>query len=242
MSDSTREFIEANTVHNEGGDPELPATFVAEHRGRLRVIDVREPHELVGPLGAVEGVENIPLLGVLGQASALASAGPVVLLCRSGRRSGLAAAAIREHGGCAVSVEGGMIAWNLEVLKRTDIIERERVANTQVLGEAVYRTNGLPEVAPRWVQQNLGRFRLVDVREAMELEMHGKVAQSEHVPLGQFMEYASGLDRDAPIVVMCASGGRSGRAARALESAGFSACASMEGGMFGWRANALPVV
>ena len=70
--------------------------------------------------------------------------------------------------------------------------------------------------------------------------MRGAVAQAENIPLEQFMGQANQLDRDTPMVVMCQSGGRSGRVVRALESAGFTAVASMEGGMFGWRARQFP--
>ena len=133
-----------------------------------------------------------------------------------------------------------MLAWNMDVLGKPAIRIDEKLANTRNLSDAIYTTNGLPEVNSQWVQQNLGRFRLIDVRETGELLQHGRVAQSEHVPLQNFLGNAHELDRDAPMVIMCASGGRSGRAVRALQAAGFSAVASMEGGMFGWRAYGLP--
>ena len=242
MSQASHQSIEAALTHNSGTDRELPVEWVAEHRDQLRIIDVREPNELSGALGAIEGVENIPLLEVLSRAEEFASAGPLVLVCRSGRRSGLAAATIRESGGDAASVEGGMLAHNLVVLGRSGIVEEERAVNTTKLAEASYRTNGVTEVSASWVAQNFGHFKLVDVREAHELKTSGKVAQAEHVPMSRFMHAANELDRDAPIVVMCASGGRSGRVVRALEGAGFRAVASLEGGMFGWKSQALPVL
>ncbi|MEZ4238206.1 MAG: rhodanese-like domain-containing protein [Myxococcota bacterium] len=131
-----------------------------------------------------------------------------------------------------------MIAWQVQVLGNEAILGDERIANTRNLGEAIYRTNGLPEVDAGWVAANVGRFRLVDVREAGELAAHGRVPQAEHA-LATFMSTADGLDRAAPLVVMCASGNRSGRVVRALEAAGFSAVASMEGGMFG-KGHGLP--
>lgn len=228
-------------VQMNDGDPEITAEWLAQHRDDVRLIDVREPHELTGPLGQVDGVQNVPLLALLGQARTLDEDEPLVLICRSGRRSALAANALRESGiKCVASVEGGMLAWNHDVLHKPAIIEDEKVANTQNLSEAIYTTNGLPEVSSQWVQNNLGRFRLIDVRETGELLQHGRVAQSEHVPLQRFLGNAHELDREAPMVVMCASGGRSGRAVRALQAAGFRAVASMEGGMFGWRAYGLP--
>lgn len=232
----------SKAIQDRNGDSEVSAKWVADHRDAVRLVDVREPHELTGPLGRIEGVENIPLLSLLAAARELEPTEPLVLVCRSGRRSGEAARLLHDRGiETVASIEGGMIAWNTDVLGNETILADERAANTANLGEAISRTNGLPEVSSRWVAANIGRFRLFDVREGHELAAHGRVAQSEHVPLETFMNNAQSLDRDAPIVVMCASGGRSGRVVRALESAGFRSVASMEGGMFGWKASALPV-
>lgn len=236
----------ANLISNAiltHGDGELPAVWVAQHLGKFRLIDVREPHELHGPLGAVAEAENIPLLHLLGSTADFVPEVAVVLICRSGRRSAYAAQVLRNVGIRTVaSVEGGMLAWNLDVLGQKSIIEDEKAANTSNLSEAIYRTNGLPEVSAQWVTQNLGRFRLFDIREVAELAQTGKIAQSEHVPMQTFLAQASALDRDAPMVVTCASGGRSARVVTALEAAGFKSVASLEGGMFGWRGQSLPAV
>ena len=233
--------ILAAAIHTEGSEIEVSARWAADHRDAFRLVDIREPHELKGPLGAIEGVENLPLLSLLAQAPHLDKDEPLVLICRSGRRSGRAARALQDAGVRTVaSVEGGMIAWNTDVLGKKDILAHERIANTGRLAEAVYRTNGLPEVSAQWVAKNVGHFRLVDVREPAELAATGRTAWAENVPLATFMDQAQGLDRDAPLVVMCASGGRSGRVVRALESAGFTAVASLEGGIYGWKASGLP--
>lgn len=240
MSHTATVLQDAITTNN--GDAEVSAQWLAAHRDAARLIDVREPHELRGPLGAIDGVENIPLLSLLAQAPELDPAAPVVLICRSGRRSSEAARLLHEAGVRTIaSVEGGMIAWNLEVFGNATILADEKAANTANLVEAVSRTNGLPEVSARWVAANIGRFRLIDVREPNELRTHGKVAQSENIPQRRFLAGAQQLDREAPLVVMCASGGRSGRVVHTLESAGFTSVASLEGGMFGWKATGLPV-
>ena len=128
----------------------------------------------------------------------------------------------------------------MDVLGVTDVAHQEQVANTHNLAEAIFRTNGLPEVAAGWVTQNIGRFKLIDVREPRELRSTGYVAQAENVPLSRFMASAADWDRKQPLGVMCASGGRSGRAVMALQSAGFTAAASLEGGIFGWLSAGLP--
>jgi rhodanese-related sulfurtransferase len=232
----------ASVLRRDSGQPEVPATWAAKHRDAFRFIDVREPHELSGPLGTA-GAENIPLLELLSQAEGMEKRAPLVLICRSGRRSGLVANAL-EHAGFAdvASVEGGMLAWNLEVEGNDHIAETERVANTGNLAAAAYQTNGVPEVSARWVSENIGGFRLIDVREPAELRSMGYVVQAENVPLGGLMAAVATWKRDQPLVVMCASGGRSARAAMALGNAGFTTLASLEGGIYGWRAAGLPTV
>lgn len=227
----------SQAISRRNGSPELSAEWVAAHRDRITLVDVREPHELTGPLGAIADVTNVPLGEALSGALDAPRDRPLVLVCRSGRRSGRAARALEERdGGPVASIEGGMLAWNAQVLGRATIYEDEKHENAANLLDAIDRTNGVPEVSATWVRANLGRFRLVDVREASErVGPMGAIVQAEHVPLARVMVAARDWPRDAPIVVHCASGGRSGRAAMALEGAGFTRVASMEGGMIAWR-------
>lgn len=230
-------------IQDTRGVPEVTAAWTASHRDEVRLIDVREPHELDGPLGSVDGAENIPLSRLLKDAS-LDTSGPLVFLCRSGRRSALAVRELRAHGVTEVaSVQGGMLAWNTDVLGRTDIAADERTANARTLREAIHGTNGLPEVNAQWVADHLGRFRLIDVREPRELQSDGAILHAENLPLQSFLAAASQgrFESDEPLVILCRSGGRSGQVVQALVGAGFTNVASMEGGMFGWRARGLPV-
>lgn len=228
----------ASALSTVNGTPEVRAAWVAQHRDAIRLIDVREPHELSGPLGAIAGVENVPLNAVLDGALRDDPSRPTVLVCRSGRRSSLAVDALLRRGFRDVaSVEGGMLAWHVQVLGATSIHDDEKRANAANLLAAIDRTNGVAEVSAKWVRSNLGRFRLVDVREANERSgPMGLIAQAEHVPLGRLMDAAKAWPKDQPLVIHCASGGRSARATMALEAAGFSRVASMEGGMMVWRA------
>jgi len=79
----------------------------------FRIIDVREPHELRGPLGLIEGAEPFPLATVAARADDLAASGPLLLVCRSGKRSGVACETLQELGIPDVTnLSGGMIAWH----------------------------------------------------------------------------------------------------------------------------------
>jgi sulfur dioxygenase len=101
---------------------------------------------------------------------------------------------------------------------------------------------GVPEVAPEWVAGNAGAARLLDVREQEEWTGElGRVPGSELVPLASLERAANGWDREAPIVLICRSGGRSGKAALDLAALGFRKVASMRGGLVGWNAERLPV-
>jgi sulfur dioxygenase len=80
--------------------------------GHVRMIDVREPDELVGELGRIEGVEPVPLATVSDRAHAWSKEAEIVMVCRSGNRSGKAAAALVAAGFQRVmNLAGGMLAY-----------------------------------------------------------------------------------------------------------------------------------
>jgi rhodanese-related sulfurtransferase len=96
---------------------------------------------------------------------------------------------------------------------------------------------GVPEVRPAWVKETLARgaYRVIDVREADERTGElGAIPGSEHVPLATVGQAARGWDKKQRYVVVCRSGGRSGRAALELEALGFHHVVSMAGGMLAW--------
>ena len=93
---------------------------------------------------------------------------------------------------------------------------------------------GVPEVSPEWTSATA--HRRIDVREMAEFTGElGRVPGSELVPLATLEKAAATWDRHAPLVVICRSGGRSGRAALTLLSMGFEKVASMRGGMLAWN-------
>lgn len=102
---------------------------------------------------------------------------------------------------------------------------------------------GIPEVAPEWVALHGGEVRLVDVREPDEfIGELGHIASAELLPLGQLPGPLDAAPRDRPIVLVCRSGGRSGKAALSLTSLGFEQVASMRGGMRAWNERRYPVM
>jgi rhodanese-related sulfurtransferase len=83
-----------------------------------------------------------------------------------------------------------------------------------------------------------GAVLLLDVREAEEWTA-GHAQGALHVPLGRLDPAAVPTDR--PIVAVCRSGARSGKAAELLAAAGVEA-ANLVGGMKAWADAGLPVV
>jgi rhodanese-related sulfurtransferase len=101
---------------------------------------------------------------------------------------------------------------------------------------------GIPEIAPEWVAAHHDVGRLVDVRESDELVSElGRIQGAEHVPLATVTEAARDWPRERPVILVCRSGGRSGKAALQLEVLGFTSVASMRGGMTEWRRARLPI-
>ena len=100
----------------------------------------------------------------------------------------------------------------------------------------------VPEIGVEWVAAHRTQVSLIDVREPDELASElGKIEGAENVRLGILEAVAVGWDRDAPLVLVCRSGGRSGKAALSLRRLGFDKVASMAGGMTAWHAASLPV-
>ncbi len=80
---------------------------------RLRVVDVREPHEYVGELGHLAGSELVPLATVGTSCASWDRQAELLLICRSGARSGRAAEQLVRAGFTHVlNMAGGMLAYN----------------------------------------------------------------------------------------------------------------------------------
>jgi rhodanese-related sulfurtransferase len=88
---------------------------------------------------------------------------------------------------------------------------------------------------------NRERAVLIDVSEPAEYAA-GHVAGSKSVPLAQ-LEASTALPKNKalPLVVVCATGARAGRAVGTLKKLGFENARALAGGLEAWRAANLPV-
>lgn len=81
--------------------------------------------------------------------------------------------------------------------------------------------------------------RLLDVREPVERDLCA-IEPSEFIPLGELVDRAETLDREANWVVYCKMGGRSAAAVQHLQERGFTKVRNLTGGVRAWSAEVDP--
>jgi len=92
---------------------ELSPSEVHDQLDAFHVVDVRGAHEYHGPLGRVPGAALLPLPELEARVGDLPQGRTILLVCRSGVRSGKACETLGALGvGPVVNLTGGMIGWN----------------------------------------------------------------------------------------------------------------------------------
>lgn len=83
---------------------------------------------------------------------------------------------------------------------------------------------------------------LIDVREPAEFES-GHIPNARSIPLSALKERIGELEKfkSRPVIMQCASGARSRRAAEMVQKAGFERVYNLEGGIQAWSQANLPV-
>jgi sulfur-carrier protein adenylyltransferase/sulfurtransferase len=105
-------------------------------------------------------------------------------------------------------------------------------------------TDGLPTLTPVELADKRKRgddFDLIDVREPHEWEI-GRIEGARLTPLSSFAEAFPTLDSARDLVVYCKSGGRSAKAVRQLQAAGFRRVWNLAGGILRWSEDVDPSV
>lgn len=82
---------------------------------------------------------------------------------------------------------------------------------------------------------------LVDVREPNEL-VAARVAGAAHYPMSVFAQRFTELPKDRPLLVICASGGRSAAVTSFLLRNGWTDVHNVDGGITAWQRAGLPVM
>lgn len=91
---------------------------------------------------------------------------------------------------------------------------------------------------PTQVADRLDEVQLIDVREPDEWEA-GRIEGARLIPLGELGARLGEIDRGRPVVAVCRSGSRSGKATEALRAQGYDV-ENLEGGMQAWEQAGLP--
>jgi rhodanese-related sulfurtransferase len=118
------------------------------------------------------------------------------------------------------------------------------ISGAMLLYPMLKRRAGGAGVDPTRATQMMNRehAHLIDVRSAEDFAK-GHVAQAKNIPLDQLSNRAGDVgNKDKPVIVMCATGQTSAKAASALRSAGFSNVVTLVGGLGAWQSAGLPTV
>ena len=99
-------------VTTYAGLPEISPEWVALHRQQIKVLDVRSESEFDGELSHLENAQLIPLDELRAHVAEVTADKPIVVVCQTGKRSGLGAAILAKAGLTRVaSLAGGMVRW-----------------------------------------------------------------------------------------------------------------------------------
>lgn len=99
-----------------------------------------------------------------------------------------------------------------------------------------------PEQTPPEIEPELERYRVVDVRELQEWHGDlGRIRGSSLISLGEIEERLDELRGEGPLLLVCRSGNRSGKACARLIELGFDPPTNLAGGMIAWNEAGLPV-
>lgn len=106
------------------------------------------------------------------------------------------------------------------------------------------KTDIVQKINPVELNEKLGDdLQLIDCRTPKEFsEGHLKGAKIINYYDSDFLNEMSKLDKDKVLYIYCRSGNRSGKAAKKLETMGFTKIYDLKGGIISWKKNNLEIV
>jgi len=223
------------------------------------LVDVRQVSEIEAN-GYIEGAIHVEIRELMKNLDKLpAKDQKIVVVCASGHRGGYAMVALRLLGYTEVfNLNGGMNAWKKA---QFSVVEGMPAAAASISTPDVdairlaYFDNYLSKLEPSAgfgsVKNDVLNSELIegkqifllDIRRQAEWDSAGHIEGAVLVPLNDLPANLSQLpaEKDAAIVIICASGHRGTAAQMYLQALGYTNVRNLNGGMGGWIAAELPV-
>ncbi|MBI3914857.1 MAG: rhodanese-like domain-containing protein [Chloroflexi bacterium] len=220
------------------------------------ILDVREASE-IATNGFIEGAVNIPIRTLTKNLDKLpAKDQPIVTLCASGQRGGIAMSVLQMLGYTNVkNLVGGFNAWkaaNLPVA--TGAPAEAKAGKSPEFDKDLFAAldkyvttlpDGFGGAQPAALKDQMAATKvfLLDVREPSEITQNGFIEGSVNVPMRTVVNNLDKLpgDKAAPIVTYCPTGQRGDIAMVTLQLLGYTNVKNLVGGFGAWKNANLPI-
>jgi len=180
---------------------------------------------LPGAIGTIQATETVKLILGIGE--------PLIsrLLLYDALSMRFREMKLRKDPNCPVCGENPSV---------TELIDYQEFCG---IPQANAQVDEVPEITVRELSEKLsngGGVSVLDVREPHEYEVANIGARL--IPLGELPERLVELDQDETIAIHCKTGGRSARAVKLLQDAGFQNVYNVKGGITAWSEEIDPSV
>ena len=116
------------------------------------------------------------------------------------------------------------------------------VPGASTWGPVTVSYGGVHQITADWVAAHRDEVLLLDVRDSDELGGRlPTMAGALHIPLDELRDRLAEVPDDRPVVTLCPAGRRSAMAATILRQAGRTDAANLQGGLFEWLREGLPL-
>lgn len=168
----------------QSGSPMLDPSFVVAQGRHVEIIDIRDDDDLIGPLGHIPAARWVPFDDVARIATVIPANALIVLICRTGDRSALAAKHLESLGMTFVAaMTGGMVAWRNAGFSTTrDESYRERTVETLAWEPVILATEDSTGEFPtkhlelEEIKNHVGEMRSVRWIKMAAFLLHGKIS------------------------------------------------------------------
>ena len=182
---------------------------------------------LPGAIGVVQATEAVKLILGIGE--------PLIgrLMLYDALGMSFREMKLRKDPGCPICGENPTV---------TELIDYEEFCGIPQ-ANAVAQENGVPEITVRELKQKMDNgepINVLDVREPHEYEVANIGVKL--VPLGELPRRLAEFDQDENFAIHCKTGGRSAKAVKLLQDAGFGNVYNVKGGITAWSEEIDPSV